>query len=29
MYFMVLFPTNVAVRKLERRLAVSGESTAR
>ena len=28
MYFMVLFPTNVAVRKLERRLAVSGESTA-
>ena len=28
MYFMVLFPTNVAVRRLERRLAVSGESTA-
>ena len=28
MYFMVLFPTSVAVRKLERRLAVSGESTA-
>jgi len=28
MYFMVLFPTNVAVRKLERRLAASGESTA-
>lgn len=28
MYFMVLFPTNVAVRKLERRLAVSGETTA-
>jgi len=28
MYFMVLFPTNVCVRKLERRLAVSGESTA-
>jgi polar amino acid transport system permease protein len=28
MYFMVLFPTSVAVRRLERRLAVSGESTA-
>lgn len=28
MYFMVLFPTSLAVRKLERRLAVSGEITA-
>jgi len=28
MYFMVLFPTNVVVRKIERRLAASGESTA-
>ena len=27
MYFMVLFPTSIAVRRLERRLAVSGEST--
>lgn len=27
MYFAVIFPTSVAVRKLERRLAISGEST--
>jgi polar amino acid transport system permease protein len=27
MYFAVLFPTSLAVRRLERRLAVSGEST--
>jgi polar amino acid transport system permease protein len=27
MYFMVLFPTNIAVQKLERKLAVSGETT--
>lgn len=28
LYFAVLFPTSLAVRQLERRLAVSGESTA-
>ena len=28
LYFAVLFPTSLAVRGLERRLAVSGESTA-
>jgi polar amino acid transport system permease protein len=28
LYFAVLFPTSLAVRRLERRLAVSGESTA-
>jgi len=29
LYFAVLFPTSLATRQLERRLAVSGESTAR